>query len=60
MIAVDTSAVVAILLGEPEAERLARVIEGGGGAISAGSLTETLRVMMAGGAQLPFPTCGRS
>jgi ribonuclease VapC len=46
MIAVDTSAVIAILLAEPEAEPFAKLVEAGDAAISAGSLTETLRVMM--------------
>lgn len=46
MIVVDTSAVVAILLAEPEAVPFAELIEANDAAISAGSLTETLRVMM--------------
>jgi ribonuclease VapC len=46
MIVVDTSAVVAILLAEPEAAAFAELIEASDAAISAGSLTETLRVMM--------------
>jgi ribonuclease VapC len=45
-VAVDTSAIVAILLAEPEAESFVSVIEAGETAISAGSLMETLRVMM--------------
>lgn len=46
MVAVDTSAVIAILLAEPEAEPFAKLIEASDASISAGSLTETLRVMM--------------
>lgn len=46
MLVVDTSAVVAILLAEPEAVPFAELIEASDAAISAGSLTETLRVMM--------------
>lgn len=45
-IVVDTSAVVAILLAEPEAAPFAELIEANDTAIAAGSLTETLRVMM--------------
>jgi ribonuclease VapC len=44
MIVVDTSAVLAILLGEPEREAFRSVLLSGAPVISAGTLIETLRV----------------
>lgn len=45
LIAVDTSAVVAILSGEPEADAFAKFIEDNDAAISAGSMVELFAVM---------------
>jgi ribonuclease VapC len=47
MIVVDTSAVVAILLREPEADLFAKFIEDNDSLISAGSMTELMAVMIA-------------
>jgi ribonuclease VapC len=46
-IVVDTSAVVAILRAEPEADRFAELVEAQDSAISAGSVIEAVRVMTA-------------
>lgn len=46
-IVVDTSAVVAILRAEPEADRFAELIEAEDAAISAGSVIEAIRVLTA-------------
>lgn len=45
-IVVDTSAMVAILYGEPERERFRRALERSPSVISAGNLIELLRVVM--------------
>jgi ribonuclease VapC len=44
-VVVDTSAIVAILLDEPEGVSFAEMVEASDAVISAGSLIETLRVM---------------
>lgn len=46
MIAVDSSALVAILLGEPDAERLARTIQAQRNVITAANLFETAMVVL--------------
>ena len=45
-VVVDTSALLAMLLGEPEATRFGELLQDETPAISAGSLIETLRVVM--------------
>jgi ribonuclease VapC len=45
-VVVDTSAVLAMLLGEPEATRFGKILRDEKPAISAGSLIETLRVVL--------------
>src|SRR4051794_41974929 len=47
MIVVDTSAVVAILLGEPEADTFGKFIENNESRISTGSVIELMAVMIA-------------
>ena len=47
MVVVDTSAVVAILLGEPEADKFGKFIETNESLISAGSVVELMAVMIA-------------
>lgn len=45
-IAVDTSALIAILYGEPERDRFRRLLEATPSVISAGNMIELLRVVM--------------
>jgi ribonuclease VapC len=45
VIAVDSSALVAIVLGEPELERFATILTRGSSAVSAASITETAMVL---------------
>lgn len=47
MIAVDTSALVAVVLGEPDAEAMLRILRGGRAALSAANLLEAAIVVEA-------------
>lgn len=47
MIAVDTSALVAVVLGEPDAEAMLRILRGGQAALSAANLLEAAIVVEA-------------